>query len=113
MRRSGSDEMAHRSHEPGCANGVGVAQRPASERRESGAHDHGKIYVRRVGDNLFLQTVRSFVDHEENHALLKFFPRDCAGFLALNISGNLRIWFRFLRFFVEIKSAAALTAEQA
>ncbi len=68
--------MFHRPGELRHANGVGVAQRPAPERRESSAHDHREIHVCRIADNLLFKAARGFVDHQKNHAFLQFLARN-------------------------------------
>src|ERR1051325_2964820 len=44
------------------AQGLGVTQRPAPERRETGAHDHPEIHIGGIGHDLLFETTRSFVD---------------------------------------------------
>ena len=47
-------------------NGVGVAKRPAPKWSPTGTHDHGKVYVRRIGYHLFRQAACGLIDHHQD-----------------------------------------------
>src|ERR1700731_703010 len=48
-----------------------MAEEPAAEWREAGAHDHGQIQLAGSGHNLLIENERSLVDHRQNHPLYR------------------------------------------
>ena len=54
--------------------GIGVSEKSAAERRKPGSHDHGKIELSRISDDIFFETARGFRDHRMNQARHSFRP---------------------------------------
>ena len=107
---SGFVESLKILRDPGDADRIGIAQRPAAERGKSGSHDHSKIDIFRVFDDEFFETHRCLVDHQENHALLKLLLGE-AGLASLRPQFQHRgIGVRMVALMVGIKSLATLPA---
>ena len=71
MGSSGIRKLLHSGHDFVNSQRIGVTQRPTAEWSKSSAHNHGKINVRWIGDDLFFEAAGGFVEHEQDHALLK------------------------------------------
>src|SRR5947207_1927754 len=78
MPRPAVHQSFHCADNSRGAERIRITQGAAPERSEARAHDHGEIDILRFGDDLFFKATGRFVDHQEDHAVLEFFPRKTA-----------------------------------